>query len=155
MGVPGQSHTDDDHLPIDLRDALTRRRLERAAAHLAGVEFLEFDNDWWDGQAHAPCLIVRGGRRGRMLRVIETAGEAVVVPFDRRTAQRWLAERRRPPRPELSMPAQRAADDIVLDASVDALRCPSRQCGALLPLDYAGACPVCGEGQLRPRSARE
>jgi hypothetical protein len=132
-------------LPADLRDMLTRSRLEGAVAHLAGVEVLEFENDWWDGQAHAPCLIVRGGRKHRLLRVVETGGDAVVVPFDRKDAERWLAVRRQPARTELGVvPAPRAAQDIVLDATADVRRCSGATCGALLPMDYAGPCPVCG-----------
>ncbi|MBV9293862.1 MAG: hypothetical protein JO222_15575, partial [Frankiales bacterium] len=103
-----------------------------------------FTPDWWDGQSHAPCLVVRGGRRARLLRIVETAGECVIVPFAQRTAERWLAARRRPRRPELSVPGQRVAADIVVDASTDVLRCATPTCGALLPIGYAGDCPVCG-----------
>jgi len=133
-------------LPADLRDALTRSWLEGAVAHLAGVEVLEFDHDWWDGQAHGACLIVRGGRRHRMLRVVETGGEAVVVPFDEKTAKRWLADRRKPRRAELVVPEQRTPAEVVveLDAFDDARRCQTPSCGALLPLGYDGVCPVCG-----------
>ncbi|MDQ1748555.1 MAG: hypothetical protein QOD07_2818 [Frankiaceae bacterium] len=132
---------------IDLRDDLTRSRLELAVAHLTDVDVVEFEQDWWDGQAHAPCLVVRGGRRHRLLRVVEAGGEALVVPFDRRTAQRWLAELRRPRRPELGIPSQRTpGEDAVFDADADVLRCASPTCGALLPIDHDGACPVCGGG---------
>jgi len=131
-------------LPADLRDMLTRTRLEGAVAHLAGVEVLEFSGDWWDGQTYTPCLVVRGGRRHRLLRVVETLGEAVVVPFEKRSAQRWLADRRRPGRIEFSVPPQRAASDVLVDATVDVTRCPSPTCGALLPVGYVDACPVCG-----------
>jgi hypothetical protein len=127
-----------------VRDELTRERLEEAGSHLADVRVVGFTPDWWDGQSHAPCLVVRGGRRARLLRIVETAGECVIVPFAQRTAERWLAARRRPRRPELSLPAQRAAADIVVDASTDVLRCATPTCGALLPIDYAGDCPVCG-----------
>jgi hypothetical protein len=126
------------------RDALTRERLADAGAHLAGLQVIGFRSDWWDGQAHAPCLVVRGGRRARLLRIVETGGECVIVPFARRTAERWLAARRRPQRAELSVPAQRRAEDVVVDASADVLRCVSSTCGALLPVDYEGDCPVCG-----------
>ena len=144
MGAPELEPTD-EQLPADLRDALTRGWLERAVAHLAGVEVLEFDHDWWDGQAHGACLIVRGGRRHRMLRVVETGGEAVVVPFDEKAAKRWLADRRKPRRAELVVPAQRSAGEVVaLDGCDDARRCDSPSCGALLPLGYEGDCPVCG-----------
>jgi len=129
-----------DPLPVDLRDALTRDRLEDAVAHLTDVDIVEFEHDWWDGQAHAPCLVVRGGRRHRLLRVVEGGGEALVVPFDRRTAQRWLADLRR------KVPAQRDSADVVLDADADVVRCASPTCGALLPVSYDDACPVCGGG---------
>lgn len=131
-------------LPADLRDALTRSRLAGAVANLAGVEVVEFSTDWWDGQSHGPCLIVRGGRRHRLLRVVETGGEAVVVPFDDRRAARWIAERRTPGTAGLGIPAPRAAGDIVLDATGDVQTCESPTCGALLPVDYEGVCPVCG-----------
>lgn len=135
---------EDATLPADLRDALTRTRLTGAVSHLAGVEVLEFSSDWWDGQAHAPCLVVRGGRRHRLLRVVETGGEAVVVPFDKRSAQRWLAQRRQATVPELGIPAQREDADIVVDATSDVQRCTGATCGALLPVGYEGCCPVCG-----------
>ena len=131
--------------PAELRDDLTRERLIGAAAHLSGVSILDFEHDWWDGQTHAACLVVRAGRRGRLQRVVETGGEAVIVPFARRDAERWLKERRRPRRPELVVPAQRAASDVVLDGLADVVRCPTPACGALLPLGYAGGCPVCGD----------
>jgi hypothetical protein len=127
-----------------VRDELTRERLEAAGAHLAGVQVLRFTPDWWDGQSHAPCLVVRGGRRSRLLRIVETAGECVIVPFTRRTAQRWLAARRQPRRPELTVPGQRPVSDVVVDASADVLRCETPTCGALLPLAHDGDCPVCG-----------
>ena len=133
----------DDTLPFDLRDALTRSRLEDAVAHLTDVDVVEFEPDWRDGQAHAPCLVVRGGRRHRLLRVVEAGGEALVVPFDRRIAQRWLAELRRPRRTELGIPAQRTPAHVVLDADADVLRCESPTCGALLPTVHEGSCPVC------------
>jgi hypothetical protein len=135
---------EDATLPADLRDALTRRRLAGAVSNLVGVEIVEFAGDWWDGQAHGPCLVVRGGRRHRLLRVVEDGGEAVVLPFDKRTAQRWLAERRRPAPVELGIPDQRPADDVVVDASDDVTRCAAPTCGALLAVGYEGDCPVCG-----------
>jgi hypothetical protein len=142
---PPESRSDGDDLPYDLRDALTRSRLEHAVAGLGDVDVIGFDRDWWDGQAHAPCLVVRGGRRHRLLRVVEAGGEARVVPFDRRVAQRWLAELRRPQRAELGIPAQREpARPLVVDATGDVVRCRGEACGALLPLDYDGRCPVCG-----------
>jgi hypothetical protein len=132
---------EDATLPADLRDALTRSRLAGAVSHLAGIEVLEFSSDWWDGQSHAPCLVVRGGRRHRLLRVVETAGEAVVVPFDKRSAQRWLAQLRHP---ALVVPAHREQGDVAVDAMSDVQRCAGASCGALLPVGYEGGCPVCG-----------
>jgi hypothetical protein len=81
----------------------------------------------------------------RLLRVVETAGECVLVRFARRLAERWLARRRLRQRPELTVPAQRAAEDVVLDAYADVLRCRGRSCGALLPVGWDCACPVCGD----------
>jgi hypothetical protein len=126
------------------RDALTRERLVDAGSHLAGLQVIGFTADWWDGQAHAPCLVVRGGRRSRRQRIVETGGECVILPFARRTAERWLAARRRPRPIELTLPDQRRPHDVVVDASTDVLRCVTVTCGALLPIDYEGDCPVCG-----------
>jgi hypothetical protein len=128
------------------RDELTRERLEAAAAHLTGMQVLAFRGDWWDGQSHTPCLVVRGGRRGRRQRVVETAGEAVIVPFARRQAGRWLAARRRPRPIELVVPAQRRPDDVVVEVEVetDVVRCRTDRCGALLLVGYEGDCPICG-----------
>jgi len=135
---------EDATLPADLRDALTRSRLAGAVSNLAGVEVLEFSSDWWDGQSHGPCLIVRGGRRHRLLRVVETGGEAVVVPFDGRTAGRWIAQRRTPGSSGLGIPGPRSAGDVVVDAAGDVQTCATPTCGALLPVGYEGDCPVCG-----------
>jgi hypothetical protein len=139
-----RSLPEDGSLPFDLRDELTRARLEHAVAHLHDVDVVSFDSEWWDGQAHAPCLVVRGGRRHRLLRVVEAGGDAVVLPFDRRAAQRWLSDLRRPKRVELGIPAQRVPGDIVVDATTDVVRCPGDSCGALLPVGYVEDCPVCG-----------
>jgi hypothetical protein len=152
LNVTGVIRRDEDSLPADLRDMLTRRRLVDAVAHLHDVEVIEFCGDWWDGQAHAPCLVVRGGRRHRLLRVVETGGEAVVVPFDARTAHQQLADRRRPMRSELSVPAQRPSENVVVDGFGDVLRCRSAGCGALLPLGYEGVCPVCGADPMEEKS---
>jgi hypothetical protein len=135
---------EDATLPADLRDALTRSKLAGAVSNLVGVEVLEFSSDWWDGQTHGPCLVIRGGRRHRLLRVVENAGEAVVVPFDKRTAQRWIADRRHTVALEIVVPAPREAPDVVVDATTDVQRCAGAACGALLPVGYDGACPVCG-----------
>jgi len=137
---------EDATLPADLRDALTRSRLVGAVANLVGVEVIEFSSDWWDGQAHGPCLVVRGGRRHRLLRVVETGGEAVVVPFHERTAARWIAQRRTPGTAGPAVPGPRDAADIVVDAAGDVETCATPTCGALLPIGYEGACPVCGGG---------
>jgi len=129
-----------------VRDDLTRSRLLAAASHLPGLEVLGYEPQWWDGQSHVPCLVIRGGRRCRRLRVVETTGDCVIVPFSRRMASRWLAARRRPRRVELSawsMPVD-TRRDVVLDASSDVTRCVTTACGALLPVGYEGDCPVCG-----------
>jgi hypothetical protein len=128
---------------VDLRDALTRRRLEQAAVDvLHVVEVVRFDRDWWDGQAHSPCLVVRGGRH--LLRVVEWAGEPVVVPFDRRTARRWLADLRRPRRAELGLVAPATGHAVAVDADGDVRRCAAARCGALVPAGGAAPCPLCG-----------
>ncbi|HET6911461.1 MAG TPA: hypothetical protein VFH54_19210 [Mycobacteriales bacterium] len=145
---------EDGSLPADMRDMLTRSRLENAIKHLVGVEVLEFSSDWWDGQVHSPCLVVRGGRRHRLLRVVETGGEAVVVPFDRHHAGQWLAHRRKPTRVELGIPAPRWSDEVVVDGVEDFQRCTTPTCGALLRLGTEETCPLCG-GQPSPRSAAE
>jgi hypothetical protein len=132
----------------EVRDDLTRERLTAAAAHLPGLTVEDFVSDWWDGQAHGPCLVIRGGRGGRRQRVVETGGEAVIVPFARRTAERWLADRRKPRRVELVVPEQRTPPDVTVDGVVDALRCPTPACGAMIPLDYVGGCPVCGDSAV-------
>src|SRR5258705_10833908 len=131
----------------DLRDELTQERLLAAVLHLPGLQVIDYVHDWWDGQSYVPCLVIRGGRRCRRLRVVETAGECVVVPFSRRIAERWLAARRRPQRPELDIPRQRAAIDPLLhwEVSRDVVRCTTPACGVLLPVGYDGDCPVCGD----------
>lgn len=138
-------HHRDVATPAELRDDLTRERLTAAAAHLADMAVLSFEQDWWDGQAHTPCLVVRGGRRGRLQRIVETGGDAVIVPFARRVAERWLADRRRPGRPELGIPPQRIPADVVIDGVADATRCPTPGCAAMVPIGCAGGCPVCGD----------
>lgn len=133
---------EDESLSADLRDELTRCWLVGAVSSLAGVEIVEFDNDWWNGEAYGPCLVVRGGRRHRLLRVVEDAGEPVVVPFDRRQAERWLSRRHQAPA-GISVPTQREPE-VTVDASDDVVRCRGEECGALLPVGYEGTCPVCG-----------
>ena len=131
----------------ELPSQLTRERLLSAVVHLPGLQVLDYLDDWWDGQVHVPCLVIRGGRRCRRLRVVETGGECVVVPFSRRVAERWLARRRQPLRPELGVPRQRSSVDQPRrwDAMSDVVRCTTRQCGVLLPIGYDGDCPVCGD----------
>jgi hypothetical protein len=131
--------------PVELRDELTRARLLAAVEHLPGLTVEEYDREWWDGQAHVASLVVRGGRRMRRMRVIETSGTCLIVPFSRRLAHRWLAARRRPRRPELGGDRRRTANPyLVLDAWTDALRCSTRGCAAVLPVAYSGGCPLCG-----------
>jgi hypothetical protein len=131
--------------PDELRDELTRRQLLAAVDHLPGLAVESFDRAWWDGQVRVASLVVRGGRRMRRMRVVETEGACVVVPFSRRLAHRWLAARRRPRRVELDVMVQKSrAVDVVLDGWADAARCATRGCGVLLPIAYPGCCPLCG-----------
>src|SRR3954466_7726720 len=81
--------------PAQVRDELTCKRLLAVVQHLPGLTVEAYDRAWWDGQAHVACLVVRGGRRMRRLRIVETEGQCLVVPFSRRLAHRWLAARRR------------------------------------------------------------
>src|SRR3954465_3713454 len=60
--------------PAELRDELTRRRLLSAVEHLPELTVEHFDRAWWDGQARVACLVVRGGRRVRRLRVVGPGG---------------------------------------------------------------------------------
>src|SRR3954463_14107430 len=111
--------------PGELRGELTRRRLLAAVEHLPELTVEHFDRAWWDGQARVACLVVRGGRRMRRLRVVETEGQCIVVPFSRRLAHRWLAARRRPRRAELDGARRTRRTDVILDAWADAVRCPT------------------------------
>lgn len=126
-----------------LRDELTIQRLSSAVDDVAELRLLGYDATWWDGQAHTPCLVVESGATGDRHRVVETAGLALVVPFRRRRAKRELAARRLPRRPEIGVPPQRQDNEVVIDATVDAVRCSSAQCGALRPV-VDDACPLCG-----------
>jgi len=128
----------------ELRDRLTREWLAVAVAD-RGADVLGYDPRWWDGGAYDHCLVVRAGRD--RLRIIESEGEAVVLPFRRRAAARALRGRRRPAPPQLTAPLPRiSADDPVLICvdQVDVRRCSADRCGALLPIDTTGACPRCG-----------
>jgi len=62
--------------------------------------------------------------------------------------ERWLADRRRPRRVELVVPEQRRSEDVAVDGVEDAVRCPTPACGAMIPLGYAGGCPVCGDSAV-------
>lgn len=131
--------------PEDLRDQLTRGRLLATVDHLPGIVVEGFDRNWWDGQVRVASVVVRAGRRMRRMRVVETNGDCVVVPFSRRLAHRWLAARRRPKFGELNAAvAQRDVQNVVVDGWNDAVRCATRGCGALRPVGYPGCCPVCG-----------
>lgn len=131
--------------PEDLRDQLTRQRLLATVDHLPGILVESFDRGWWDGQVHVACIVVRAGRRMRRMRVVETNGDCVVVPFSRRLAHRWLAARRRPKLGELNVTLiRRHPQSVVVDGWNDAARCATRGCGALRPIGYEGCCPVCG-----------
>jgi hypothetical protein len=143
----GSAHSDPD---IELRDRLTMERLCQAVADLPAAEVVGFDARWWDGQAYGPCLVVRDPAAGSRQRVLETGGNAVVLPFGRRKASRALALRRAPRRTELlDAPAQRSPmDDLVVDAADDAMRCPGRRCGAMRVVGADGPCPLCGDPSL-------
>jgi hypothetical protein len=130
---------------VELRDRLTIERLRNEVDGLPDLRVVDFNADWWDGQAHAPCLVVSFGRSGVRRRVVETGGSALVLPFSRRRAGRELAARRAPRRVEIGVPPPRLAiDDVVLDADGDAVRCGGGDCGAMRPVDAAGPCPLCG-----------
>jgi hypothetical protein len=133
----------------ELRDRLTVERLCEAVADLPAVEIVGFDARWWDGQAYGPCLVVRDPATGRQ-RVLETGGDAVVLPFSRRKASRALARQRHPkPVQLLGAPAPRAAiDDLVLDAEHDATRCAGRHCAAMRIVGSTGPCPICGDASI-------
>jgi hypothetical protein len=82
--------------------------------------------------------------------VLETGGDAVVLPFSRRKASRALARQRHPkPIELLGAPVPRAAvDDLVLDAEHDATRCAGRQCSAMRVVGSSGPCPICGDASI-------
>jgi hypothetical protein len=129
----------------DVRDELTRQRLLAVVQHLPDLSVESFDRAWWDGQVRVACLVVRGGRLMQRMRVVETDGVCLVVPFSRRLARRWLAARRRPRRVELDRPGRRGdMARVLLDGMADARRCATSGCGALRPLDHVGCCPLCG-----------
>jgi len=130
--------------PEQFRDELTRGRLLAVVNHLSGLVVETFDRAWWDGQVRIPSLVVRAGLRMQRMRVVETDGVCLVVPFSRRLARRWLAARRRPRRVELDSMARRSGTSVVVDGWADALRCATRGCGALRPLGHPGCCPLCG-----------
>ncbi len=134
---------------LALRDRITREWLSFAiGGGRAPVDVIGYDPDWWDGQAYDRCLIVRTGKQ--RVRVIDSDGDAVVLPFRRRKASRLLAERRRPRRPELTdgkPPEQRRSSRpiaIRVDDTEDVIRCGSASCGALRPVGAEGPCPRCG-----------
>ena len=128
---------------IDLRDQLTIDRLRDGVAHIAEVEVLRFDSDWWDGRSHGPCLVVRVGEERAKRRVREVAGEPVVLAFRRRQAERQLAAGRT----AHPVPNPRIGDDIVIDVTADAIRCPGAGCGVMLEVAATGPCPGCGRHQ--------
>jgi hypothetical protein len=129
-----------------LRDRLTREWLAAAVAD-RGADVVSFEPRWWDGQSYGRCLVVQAG--DDRIRVVETAGEAVVLPFDRRAAGRVLGGHRRSPRAELDLPQPRSgrgiAGSVYIDVTDgDVVRCAGQGCGALLPVERAGPCPRCG-----------
>src|SRR5579884_1667209 len=130
-----------------LRDQLTRDWLT-AAVGSSAAEVVSYDATWWDGAAYDRCVVVDVD--GRRVRVVEAAGEPVVLPMSRRAAGRVLAERRRPRPMELTVPEPRpptlgALQLVVVDATDDdVVRCDGPSCGALLPVGEDGPCPRCG-----------
>jgi hypothetical protein len=143
-GSPGELDRD-----IELRDRLTVERLCEAVADLPAVEIVGFDARWWDGQAYGPCLVVRDPATGRR-RVLETGGDAVVLPFSRRKASRALARQRHPkPIELLGAPSPRTpVDDLVLDAEHDATCRACRRCAAMRVVGSTGPCPICGDASI-------
>ena len=130
--------------PEHVRDELTRARLLAAVDHLPGVVVESYDRGWWDGQVRVPSLVVRGGRRQQRMRVVETDGMCFVVPFSRRLASRWLSARRQAGLVDVDAYVRRTRGSTTIDGLVDAVRCASRGCGALLPITYPDCCPLCG-----------
>lgn len=134
------------------RDDATRDAL-LAGAQLANVEPLAFGY-WWDGAAWSPCLAIRGGRRNRQQRLVETGGDVVVLPWSERAARRRLAAlRAAAPFTRVVPPPRRPGDPVSyhVDAGPDGVRCRHQDCGALLPVPAPGepapdalTCPACG-----------
>lgn len=130
-----------------LRDRLTQEWLASSVG-IAEADVVEYDAAWWDGTAYDRCVVVDVD--GRRMRIVEEAGEAVVVPMSRRAAARLLAERRQVRASELTVPAPRppsleALQLVVLDADdSDVVRCSRPDCGALRPIADAAPCPRCG-----------
>jgi hypothetical protein len=126
-----------------LRDQLTREWLEVAVSD-RHVDVLGYEPHWWGGQAYERCLVVKAGRD--RLRVVESGGQAVVLPFRRRAAGRVLGQQRRPVTGELTVPPGRSTAPMLvcIDADDDVRRCSAASCGALLPVDATGNCPRCG-----------
>jgi hypothetical protein len=151
MAMHPSAHGSSGELDPDteLRDRLTVERLCEAVADLPAVEIVGFDARWWDGQAYGPCLVVRDPASGRR-RVLETGGDAVVLPFSRRKASRALARQRHPKPIELlgALVPRAPVDDLVLDAEQDATRCAGRRCAAMRVVGSTGPCPICGDASI-------
>lgn len=123
------------------RDRITTEWLQRTVS-ISGV--VDYDAEWWDGQAYDRCLVVEAG--GRKLRVVDVDGDPVVVPFRRRKAGRLLAERRRSSatEPGEALPRQRRPV-VRIEAVDDVIRCSGASCGALVPVATGTTCPRCGQ----------
>lgn len=116
---------------------------------LSGVRVLGYEQRWWDGAAWSPCLVVRGGRRDRRLRVVEAGGEIVLLPWSERGARRRLVQARWSA--AVRRVRERSPLDLALTTEPDAVRCAAPDCGGLLAVPGADdpgradvACPVCG-----------
>ncbi len=138
---------------IDLdRDAATRAAL-LSGARLANVLPLAFGY-WWDGAAWSACLAIRGGRRNRPQRLIETEGRVVALPWPERRARRRLRALRAAAAGARVVPPPRRPGDPMryrIAAGPDGVRCRHADCGALLPVPAPGEpvpasldCPACG-----------
>jgi hypothetical protein len=132
------------------RDMRTLRRLLAVLQPTDTVVVSEYLHRWWDGAAHSPCLRARVA--GRRVRVVETAGRAVVLPAAgwraRRALRRIRAEASGAPLTPHPMVPQQAGPAFI-EQEPDALRCGQRGCGGLLVVGAPGedrldaVCPRC------------
>jgi hypothetical protein len=130
-------------------DDTTAGHLLLSVGWLRGLRVLGYEPRWWDGAAWTPCLVVQGGRRDRRLRVVETSGEIVLLPWSERGARRRLVQARWSA--AVRRFRERAPLDLRLTAEPDGVTCAAPNCGGVLAVagaDGAGhtdtVCPVCG-----------